>query len=165
MVTSISLAAKHLDITLLIGKKLGGYMRPGGVIALIGELGAGKTTLVQAIAGGLGISSDAIVCSPSYTLVNEYDGRIPLYHFDFYRLEGADDIDELGFDEYMEGDGVCVVEWADVAPGILPEEHLEIRISITGDETRTLDITGKGERYKVIVERLKNNVEEEKGAC
>lgn len=137
-------------------------MLAGDVIALSGELGAGKTTLVKAMASGVGIPSDD-VNSPSYTLVNEYYGRIPLYHFDLYRLEGADDVDDLGFEEYMEGDGLAVIEWADVAPQILPPEYLQIRLSISGDEEREIKVKGVGNRYARIVERLKDKLENTSG--
>lgn len=133
-------------------------MLAGDMIALSGELGAGKTTFVKALARGLGIPADD-VSSPSYTLVNEYYGRIPMYHFDLYRLEGADDVDDLGFDEYMEGDGLAVVEWADVAPQILPSEYLEIKIMISGEESRDLELKAIGERYVKIVERLRGKLQ------
>ena len=139
---------------MVFGKKLGATMKAGEVIALCGELGAGKTTLVQAIATGLGISNDVVVCSPSYTLVNEYDGRIPLFHFDLYRLEEAKDINELGFEEYFEGDGLSIIEWADVAPHLLPPDHLKININIIGDDEREIELRSLGQRYKRVVDRI-----------
>lgn len=144
--------------TAALGKKLASFLMAGDLIALSGELGAGKTTFVKALAPGLGISVDD-VNSPSYTLVNEYYGRIPLYHFDLYRLEGSEDVDNLGFDEYMEGDGLAVVEWADVAPQILPAEHLKIKISIVGEDERTIELDGIGARYVRLVERLRSSLQ------
>ena len=119
-----------------------------------GELGAGKTTFVKGLAAGLGVPDEAAVCSPSYTLVNEYGGRIPLFHFDLYRLEGADDIHELGYEEYLEGEGVCVMEWSDIAPGLLPPRYLDIRIAIVSENERTFSLRGAGEEYGHILKRL-----------
>ncbi|MBE9503716.1 MAG: tRNA (adenosine(37)-N6)-threonylcarbamoyltransferase complex ATPase subunit type 1 TsaE [Proteobacteria bacterium] len=159
MNTSISFKANSLEDTITFGKKLGATLKPGEVIALSGELGAGKTTLVQAIATGLGIPADIIVCSPSYTLVNEYDGRIPLFHFDLYRLEGAKDINDLGFEEYLEGDGVSVIEWADLAPDLLPAEHLKIVIQIINEDERHIAVSGQGEKYKRVIDRMSSKLE------
>ena len=158
MNTPLLFVADSVEKTNSLGKKLGSFMLAGDLIALSGELGAGKTTFVKALARGLGIPEDD-VSSPSYTLLNEYTGRIPMYHFDLYRLEGADDVDDLGFDEYMEGDGLAVVEWADVAPQILPSEYLEIKIMISGEESRDLELKGIGERYMRIVERLRESLQ------
>lgn len=158
MNTPFLFVADSLEKTNSFGMELGSFMLAGDMIALSGELGAGKTTFVKALARGLGIPTDD-VSSPSYTLVNEYYGRIPLYHFDLYRLEGADDVDDLGFDEYMEGDGLAVVEWADVAPQILPSEYLEIKIMISGEESRDLELKAIGERYVKIVERLRGKLQ------
>ena len=150
--------ADSLEKTNFLGRELAFLVLPGDLIALSGELGAGKTTFVKALAASLGIAEDD-VSSPSYTLLNEYAGQIPMYHFDLYRLEGADDVDDLGFDEYMEGDGLAVVEWADVAPQILPSEYLEIKIMISGEESRDLELKGIGERYVKIVERLRGSLQ------
>lgn len=153
---SFEIELKDPESTIRFGKVLGSCAGPGQVIALIGELGAGKTTLVKAIARGAGISNDDMVSSPSYTLINEYYGRIPIYHFDLYRLEGAGDIEELGYVEYLEGEGLSLIEWADMAPQMLPPEYLEVKIEITGDESRKISLTAKGDIYKRIVSRLKS---------
>ena len=120
------------------GKELGAKLVPGGVVALVGELGAGKTTLAKAIASGLGVTEP--VTSPTFTLVCEYtSGRLPLYHIDVYRLGRADealppeDISEIGFDEYLYGAGVAVVEWADRVEWLMPEGSLWLELSYTGD--------------------------------
>lgn len=159
MDTSISFKSKNLEDTIAFGKKLGAALKAGEVIALSGELGAGKTTLVQAMATGLGIPADIVVCSPSYTLVNEYDGRIPLFHFDLYRLEDATDINDLGFEEYLEGEGVSVIEWADIAPELLPAEHLKIGIEIINEDERNIAVSGKGEKYKRVISRISSKLE------
>ena len=124
------------------------------MVAFYGELGAGKTALIKAIAAGLDVPSSD-VCSPSYTLVNEYQGRIPIYHFDLYRLEGAKDIHDLGYEEYLKGDGISVIEWAGIAPELLTEKRLDIRMEITGDSERRLLLTAYGEKYSSILDELK----------
>lgn len=154
MQPSLDFILKDVEKTISLGEKLGTFLQRGQVIALIGELGAGKTTLVKAIAHGLGVPDDVIVSSPSYTLVNEYEGRFPLYHFDLYRLEGANDIHDLGYDEYLEGEGVSLIEWADIAPELLPKEHLEIRIEILGDDERRINLKATGRDYEKILDRL-----------
>ena len=145
--------------TEMLGRKLGRFMTPGQLITLNGELGAGKTTFVKGIAAGLGVPKEIVVCSPSYTLVNEYEGRIPLFHFDLYRLEGAGDIDELGYDEYLEGEGLSVMEWSDIAPQLLPPHYLDVRIEILSDSERAFSFRGHGREYEKIVERLKTSQE------
>ncbi|MGI5882730.1 MAG: tRNA (adenosine(37)-N6)-threonylcarbamoyltransferase complex ATPase subunit type 1 TsaE [Dethiobacteria bacterium] len=112
--------------TRTIGRILGKGVPPGMVIALKGDLGAGKTVLAQGIAQGAGV--EGTVNSPSYVLMNIYHGQLELYHFDFYRLEDEDDLFELGLDEYFYGEGVTLVEWADKFPSFLPEDRLEIEI-------------------------------------
>ncbi|MBQ6582397.1 MAG: tRNA (adenosine(37)-N6)-threonylcarbamoyltransferase complex ATPase subunit type 1 TsaE [Mogibacterium sp.] len=114
--------------TRILGLELSSCAEPGDVIALIGDLGTGKTTLTQYIAEGLGIREQVI--SPTFTLVREYhSGRLPLYHFDAYRLSCGEDLYEIGGDEYLYGEGICVVEWADLVLDALPEDSLVIRIT------------------------------------
>ena len=114
------------------GKELASNLEPGDVVALIGELGAGKTTLAKAIAEGLGVTET--VTSPTFVLVCEYNtGRLPFYHIDLYRLESLDEMVDIGLDEYLYGSGVTVVEWADRAFGLLPDNALLIRMSHTDD--------------------------------
>lgn len=109
------------------GVNLGREVRPGSVIALMGDLGTGKTTLTKAIAKGLGISD--MITSPTFNIVKEYrDGRLPLYHFDVYRIGDVEEMYELGYEEYFYGNGVCVVEWADLIEELLPEDAVRIQI-------------------------------------
>lgn len=109
------------------GKELAGKLKPGDVVALIGDLGTGKTTLTKSIAEGLGITE--MITSPTFTIVQEYtEGRLPLYHFDVYRLCDLEEMFELGYEEYFFGQGVCVVEWADQIMEIIPEDAIIIRI-------------------------------------
>ncbi len=136
-----------------IGQKLGKLARPGDVILLVGNLGAGKTCLTQGIAWGLDVSGYAR--SPSFVLMNEYNGRLPMYHIDLYRLENTAEIADLGLDDYLYGQGLCVVEWADRAPDLLPPQHLLIKISLLGDTERKLELTPRGERYKAMLANFK----------
>jgi len=108
------------------GLKLGEILKASDVVCLTGDLGAGKTTLTKSIALGLGI--DEYVTSPSYTIVNEYEGRIPLYHFDVYRINDVEEMYELGYEEYFFGSGVCVIEWAGMVEDLLPENHMWFEI-------------------------------------
>ena len=115
------------DETFALGQKLGWDAMPGDVYALIGDLGVGKTVLAQGIADGLGITES--VCSPTFTIVQVYDeGRIPLYHFDVYRIGDVEEMDEIGYEEYFYGDGLCLVEWADLVTELLPPGCRVIRI-------------------------------------
>ena len=138
--------------TQLLGRHLGGLAEPGDVILLTGDLGAGKTTLTQGIAWGLGI--DEYAASPSFVLVREHHGRLPLYHVDLYRLENLAEIDDLALDEYFYGRGVSVVEWAERAPGLLPVERLQISIQLVNEQERLLKLTPSGERYARLVQQL-----------
>ena len=121
--------------TVRLGRALAGVVRPGSVLGLVGPLGAGKTRLVRALAEALGVDPAAIA-SPTFVLIHEYDGNLPLYHFDAYRLAGPDDFDALGAADYLGGDGVCLVEWADLVADRLPADAWIIRIEPTGLSTR-----------------------------
>lgn len=124
----------------------------GDLIGLVGDLGAGKTLLVQALARGLGLPTTAAVVSPTFTLVNEYEGgRAPLYHADLYRLEKERELDELGLDEMCrEGHGVVVIEWSDRFP-VLPRDHLSVHIDIVGDHGRVLHVRTHGKRSDALL--------------
>ena len=116
--------------TQTLGEKLGKTLKRGDVIALVGDLGTGKTCLTQGIARGVGIASDEVVNSPSYILINEYTGAIPIYHIDLYRLENSEEIAELGLSEYIEGDGICIIEWAERMSDLLPDTCIKIHITL-----------------------------------
>lgn len=133
-----------------IGKRLGKLAQRGDVFLLTGKLGAGKTCLTQGIAWGLGVQEYAR--SPTFVLVTEYQGRLPLYHIDLYRPESVEEILDLGLDDYLYGEGVCVVEWADKALDALSREHLLISISNSSEEKRTLVLEPQGERYERLLE-------------
>jgi tRNA threonylcarbamoyladenosine biosynthesis protein TsaE len=139
-----------LEATQAFGRALGRRLFPGAVVALIGPLGAGKTHLVRAIAEGLDIPDSRVVTSPTFVLVQEYAGRLPIYHFDAYRLRGEGDFADLGVHEYFEGDGVSLVEWADRVHGCLPREHLRIELRITGATSRRAVVEARGARYEQL---------------
>lgn len=124
--------------TRALGEKLAARLAPGDVVLLEGELGAGKSELARGIARGLGVTET--VTSPSFTILNVYEsGRCPLYHFDWYRLESAEELFELGLEEYLGGDGIAVVEWAEKCPEALPKKTIRIRLEATGDEERRIE--------------------------
>ncbi len=123
-----------------IGVKIGCQLNPGDVVALIGDLGVGKTCLTQGIARGAGVYQDQTVNSPSYILINEYEGKIPVYHIDLYRLQRLEDIIALGLEEYLDGDGICVIEWADRMGELLPESYIQVRITGEDEFTREIEV-------------------------
>jgi len=133
-----------LNATQTFGLRLSERLFPGAVVALIGELGAGKTQLARAIAEGLGVADSRVVTSPTFVLIQEYQGRLPIYHFDAYRLGAEGEFADLGVDEYFEGGGVCLIEWADRVPGCLPTDHLRVTLTFTGESSRhaTVEATG-----------------------
>jgi tRNA threonylcarbamoyladenosine biosynthesis protein TsaE len=135
-----------------IGRVLGANTGPGQVLALRGELGAGKTTLTQGVLWGLGGTEYAR--SPTFVLVTQYEARIPLYHIDLYRIGSSADALELGLDEYFYGDGVCVVEWPDRAPEAIPNDRLDIEIVAVDDSTRKLTLSTASEDHRRLLEAI-----------
>lgn len=141
----ISIHSDSVEETRNLGRVIGSNISPGDILLLTGGLGAGKTTLTQGILWGLG--SDEYARSPTFVLVNEYHARISVYHMDLYRLDSFEEIDGLGLEDYLFGDGLCVIEWADKAEGYFPLDHVDISIETVSDSARvfTLDI-GNRER-------------------
>lgn len=127
-----------------MGRRLGACCRGGEVVLLRGELGAGKTTLTQGIAEGLGVTAPVI--SPTFIVLREYEGRVPLYHFDFYRLENTARAEDVGveFEEYLHVGGVCVIEWPSHAPAFIPAEYLAITLDVRGAEEREVRLEALG---------------------
>jgi len=144
------LSTKSSEETSQFASRLAGYLQPGDVIALEGDLGAGKTTFTQGLAKGLEIKKT--VNSPTFTIIKEYKGKLPLYHMDVYRVE--DGLEDLGFDEYFEGDGVTVVEWAHLIEEQLPLERLTIFLYHAGDEGRKIVLVPKGTRYEQLCKEI-----------
>jgi tRNA threonylcarbamoyladenosine biosynthesis protein TsaE len=137
-----------------LGHRLGPMLFPNALIALVGPLGAGKTHLSRAIAEGLGIANAAAVTSPTFTLIHEYPARLPIYHFDAYRLTGPDAFLDLGVTEYYEAGGVCLIEWADRVEAALPTERLTIRLEPIDANSRRAIVQASGERYVELLRDL-----------
>ena len=135
-----------------LGKALGEACAEREVMALVGPLGAGKTCLVRGIAEGLGVPTE-LVTSPTFVLIHEYAGRLPLYHADLYRLEERDAVNGLGLEEYTETSGVTVIEWAERAPGVLPHDHLWITLDHLGGDRRRVALHPRGARSAELVAR------------
>ena len=154
MSETVVIEAHDLEATRAFGHRLAGLLFPGAVVALVGPLAAGKTHLVRAVAEGLGIADSRAVTSPTFVLIQEHDARLPIYHFDAYRLRGPGDFFDLGAHEYFEGRGVSLVEWADRVEPCLPAEHLRITVSVTGESSRRFTVEGRGERYVGVVRAL-----------
>ncbi len=147
--------------TVRLGRLLGEILPPGTFVALMGSLGAGKTVLTKGLARGLGVEDDREVTSPTFVLVNEYRGRVPVFHLDLYRLGGYAEVEEIGWDEFVSGPGVTIVEWADKVAEDLPSERIEIQLQWEGEEKRKLEFFGRGERGRTLVEELKQKWEKE----
>ncbi|MDR3589963.1 MAG: tRNA (adenosine(37)-N6)-threonylcarbamoyltransferase complex ATPase subunit type 1 TsaE [Negativicutes bacterium] len=140
--------------TFALGEQLGAGLALGDVICLNGDLGAGKTLLVQGIAAGLGICEG--VTSPTYTILHVYDGgRLPIFHFDLYRLEHPDQLDDIGFEEYSRPDGVAIIEWADKFAARMPEENLWVELKVMDGTSRSITLKPAGPRYEQLCEELK----------
>ena len=143
-----------IEETTKLGKELGKILNPGDIICLTGDLGTGKTHITKGISEGLGITDN--ITSPTFTIANEYNsGRLKLYHFDVYRVSDPDEIYAIGFDDYIFGDGVSIIEWANYIEEILPKDFLHIYIEKDlekGEDYRKITITPYGERYDYIKE-------------
>ena len=141
-----------VEETIELGKKIGRSLKPGDIVCIDGDLGSGKTHLTKGIALGLGI--DEHITSPTFNIVNEYEGRIKLYHFDVYRVNDPDEIAAIGFDEYIFSDAASVIEWSDYIKELIPDEHIQINISNDSETRRSINIQFFGKRYDNIKEAL-----------
>ena len=135
-----------------LGRQLGKHAQAGDVYLLTGNLGSGKTCLTQGIAWGLGVKEYAF--SPTFVLIREYKGKLPLYHIDFYRLDHIEEIVDLALDEYLFGNGVCVIEWAGKGIDVLPEENLLVDLTYISLNERSIELEPKGEHYLQLVKSL-----------
>jgi tRNA threonylcarbamoyladenosine biosynthesis protein TsaE len=151
----LRLDAPDLNATQSLGHRLAALLFPGAVVALVGPLGAGKTQLVRAVAEGLGITGSRVVTSPTFVLIQEYEARLPIYHFDAYRLRSPAEFFDLGAHEYLQGSGVCFIEWADRVAPLLPGELLHVTIEVTGETSRRFLIESHGEEYDHLIRLLK----------
>jgi tRNA threonylcarbamoyladenosine biosynthesis protein TsaE len=148
------LISRSVKDTLKLGSKLAGNLKAGDIVCLFGELGSGKTVLTKGIAFGLGIKK-VQVNSPSFLLLREYSqGKIPLYHFDLYRLTKQKDIMAIGYEEYLYDEGITVIEWADRLRYLLPKEFLKIELFLKANTQRLLKFTAFGNSYKTLLEKI-----------
>ena len=141
--------------TIRIGKNIGSLLLPGDIVALVGELGTGKTQFIKGLAAGVGVGKSTYISSPSFTLINEYVGKVRFYHMDLFRLKSEKEAEELGLEEYFQGGGITAIEWADKIPSLLPEEILWIIICYTGKNIRSFEMIGKGNRYEDLINKFK----------
>lgn len=154
----LKIITKSAEQTYKLGESLGKTLQQGDIICLTGDLGAGKTAFTKGIGSGLDVQE--FITSPTYTIINEYDGRIPLFHFDVYRLEGVEEMYELGYEEYFFGDGAVVIEWADIVQDIIPQERLWITILRGKEEdTREIIFDDSGERYQNVIKELEQHAD------
>lgn len=142
--------------TLRLGETLGRLAQPGDVFCLLGDLGAGKTTLAKGIGQGLGVKDT--INSPTFTLIHEYRGRIPFFHMDLYRMGSKEEGEELGLKEYFWGKGLCAIEWPQIAVELLPDDILEIDVSVQG-EARVFELRDHGPRSQQIVKEVSKFVD------
>ncbi len=126
------------EATIALGRRLAAHLEPGDVLALSGDLGAGKTHLVKGLCAGLGVPLETVT-SPTFTIVNEYGGRLPVYHLDAYRIERPEEFFELGYETYFFGDGVCLVEWPERVADLIPGDALCLRLTHLGEERRRVE--------------------------
>lgn len=127
-----------------LGAQLGSLLFPGAVVALLGGLGTGKTCFVRGLVSSVAPQSSHLVASPTFAIMNSYSGNTPVYHFDFYRLAGDNDIAELGFDEYFQGDGICVIEWSERLSDLLPDDYVTVEFEYSGEHKRSITMTARG---------------------
>ena len=145
--------SKNAQQTVMLGKRLAKYLQKGDIICLFGDLGSGKTTLTKGIAQGLRVSRNS-VNSPTFVLLNIYKGRLPLFHFDLYRLDNINDILMIGYEEFFYGEGVSVVEWAEKLKKLLPENYLSVKLSLTKNNQRLIQVFAHGRRYQELLKEL-----------
>jgi tRNA threonylcarbamoyladenosine biosynthesis protein TsaE len=154
---SVRYLTTSVEKTVWLGQQLGAELTDGDVVALIGDLGGGKTWFTKGVAIGLEIGADHVV-SPTFTLVNEYDGRHQLFHIDLYRLKDETEIMALDLEGYLSGKGVVVIEWADRWPGQLPEESIQVDLRMVDEHTRELWFSGSHLRAQELIGALKEKV-------
>jgi len=143
-----AIALPDLRTTFALGRHLGETARPGEVITLAGTLGAGKTTLTQAIGQGLEVPESCYITSPTFSLLHEYPGRLPLYHLDLYRLSDETEIEDLGLLEYLYVTGLTVIEWPERLGSLMPEERLHIDLMLLSETARLAELTAHGTMWK-----------------
>lgn len=153
----LNFESKNIEDTLKLGKQLGNLAETGQIILLSGELGSGKTIVVKGIAEALNINKKSIT-SPTYTIINEYKGKLPLYHMDLYRLEFEEELIEIGFEEYLYREGIIAIEWPEIALALLPADYLYIKLEIVNSQARNIKIKAQGNKGKRLQEGLEKYV-------
>ncbi len=148
----ISRSAEH---TRRLGNSLGKLLQGGEIIGLVGELGTGKTCFVRGLTEGLGVSQETWIRSPTFTLVNEYHGRLPIYHIDLYRIESTAELEELNLREYLYSNGVSLIEWFEYFPADEVDDHLEIKLAYREGSKRQVTFIPRGARYEELVNALR----------
>jgi len=148
MATSREVLSRSPGQTGHFGELLALHLLPGDIVAFFGELGAGKTCMIQGICRGLGVPKGVYITSPTFVLMNRYQGRLPIYHFDFYRLTCEEEIRGLGYEEFLFGAGVSLIEWADRAGGLLPEGCMQVRMQVVSPTGRRIEISAQGGGYE-----------------
>lgn len=145
-----------------LGAAIGALLHPGAFVALRGDLGGGKTCLTRGVVASLAPQGAHLVASPTYAIMNSYPGTTPVYHFDFYRLSGDNDIAELGFEEFFYGDGVCVAEWSERLSELLPTDVLTLQFEYGGDDRRLITVNSSGEKSNAVLEQLAERLQQQK---
>jgi len=154
----VDLISKNADDTMHLGAFMGEHLGPGDIIGMTGDLGSGKTCLTRGIARGMGVSDTYGITSPTFTLINEYPGRIPLYHLDVYRLSGSEDLEDLGYEEYFFGRGVTVIEWAEKIDDVIPSDAIFIDITFLDETRRAISVSSTGQSGIHLVTKIGEEV-------
>ena len=155
---SVRIETGEVEQTIDLGSLIGSLLKAGDVVALIGQLGAGKTYLTKGIAEGQGVKDRKEVTSPSYVLIKQYMGRIPIYHFDAYRVKSPDEMYDIDCVGFFWGEGISIIEWADKVMECLPDDFIKITIETVGETSRDIHISYQGEKYRNFMEEFKERV-------
>jgi tRNA threonylcarbamoyladenosine biosynthesis protein TsaE len=161
----VRLTSHHAYDTTTLGERIGRLLQAGDVVCLYGELGSGKTVLTKGLAKGLGVAREDRVRSPSFVLIHRYEGRVPIYHADLFRLVGPADVDDIGLRELLGGEGVTIIEWADKLDASLPTERLDITLQHAEADTRLMTLQGHGARYLHLVEEWQDDLARRSDTC
>lgn len=170
MTSSVTLSACRSAVIIItrspleteaIGRKLGSLLKKGAFVALFGDLGGGKTCFTRGIVTATAPESSHLVASPTFAIMNEYPGPVPVHHFDFYRLTSGHEISELGFDDYFLGEGICVVEWAERLGDMMPEDRVKVTFEHVGGDCRKITITAGGAHSQALIDELQSLVNRE----
>jgi tRNA threonylcarbamoyladenosine biosynthesis protein TsaE len=155
---SVRIETGEVEQTIELGNLIGSLLKAGDVVALLGQLGAGKTYLTKGIAEGQGVKDRNEVTSPSFVLVKQYMGRIPIYHFDAYRVKSSDEMYDIDCVGFFWGEGVSIIEWADKVMECLPDDFIKITIETVGETARDIHVSYQGERYRGFMEEFKERI-------